>query len=318
LVSVQWLLKELRSPNLCIIDATWCLPGSPFSWEDGSSGKQKFEEARIPGARFWDLDEWSEAEAAPLTPHNLPSVTQFAKVASICGLTPQSRVVCYDQFGIFSSPRLWFTLKFFGFTNVAVLNGGLPAWEAAHGPLETDKFKAPEPEQEFDWSNGMTEFSQWRLDQVKTWLRDDGGVQTLLLDARSKSRFHGSVPDPRGLRTGHVPGSLSLPFTDLLQPASELAHPSHGGGPFRGATFYSDKTLLDIITLACQRNPTDLSSTDIALTCGSGLTAATIALALYRIGCSRLAIYDGSWTEYGAQSDTPVATSPDTHSSDST
>lgn len=289
------LASELSSVR--VIDATWALPGSAFVTE--GSPEEAYRKQRIPTAKFWDLDKYSD-DSASLAPHNCPTPNQFAEAASKCGIVKESKVVVYDQFGIFSSPKLWFTLRAFG-VDCAVLNGGLPAWIAAGHALESttpDAMEAPREE----WT--MRDV-QWRFDDIEAWLGDD--QRRVLLDARSKGRFDGTAPDPRGLRSGHIPYSVNVPFTDLLVPGDLATTEGKHGGPYRGATFADDVTLRSLLP----------APGPVAVTCGSGMTAATLALGLHRIGNNDIHLYDGSWLDYASRPDAPVEITPSSDPSSS-
>lgn len=286
LASVAWLAERLGKPAAPrVVDATWFLPNSPFA--SSVTANEAHEACRIAGATYWDLDAISEAEAAPNTPHNLPTPAQFARAAAKAGITPGAQVVCYDQVGVFSSPRLWHTMRSFG-VDAYVLDGGLPAWLAAgyateSGPCITEAG----PLSNFERDDAL----QWRLDDVKNWL-DAGGPQ--LLDARPAGRFYGNAPEPRaGCRSGHAPGMMNTPFLDLLDKAEA---PAPGpGGPFRGATLKSVKELRAIL----EGHGVSVNEPSVA-TCGSGLTAAVVALALNECGAAPCPVYDGAWCEYEA------------------
>lgn len=306
-VSVSWLSRHLDTVR--VIDASWSLP--PFAYADGTSALAAFVNGpRIPTAKFWDLDQSSDDSAAPGVPHNLPTKAQFEQAANECDLNPNSRVVVYDQFGIFSSPRLYWTLKRYGFDNVAVLDGGLPAWLDAG--YETSREIAEIATKSSDGESFVVnqKYEQWRLEDVRSWLSADPQQRPRLLDARSKARFDGSVPDPRGLRSGHVPGSSSVPFTELLQPNEKyVADESLPGGVWRGATFKSEDELRKLLLPRFNRTTEDASRREekIGLTCGSGMTAAVLALGLDIIDAAdTISLYDGSWTEYAQTADMPV------------
>lgn len=293
MVSVKWLAQNLG--KVTVLDGTWALP--PFVIPD-KTPYEEFLQGRIPTARFWDLDKWSDGEAS-IAPHNLPTPAQFRQAADLCGLT-DGPVVVYDQFGTFSAPKLWFTLMHFGL-EASVLEGGLPAWIAAGHDLESGEVASVTSE---IGGPSSQRFKQWRLDDVKRWLAEP--AKATLIDARAKPRFDGTVPDPRGLRTGHIPGSLNLPFTALLDADPALASPDAavGGGPWRGAKLKSDDDLRAVF--AAHNVPTN---GPLAVTCGSGMTAATVALALHRVGNDDIALYDGSWLEYAQAEGTPVESS---------
>lgn len=309
-VSTSWLAQRLSSPDSRIqtIDATWALPNSPFVLDGGASAQSAFEAGpRIPGARFWDLDRFSDDTAAPGVPHNLPNSAQFANALRECGLAPDCSIVAYDQFGVFSSPRLYFTLRHFGWDRVAVLDGGLPAWIDCGHEVEYGAVKAVERGAFTSQLGANERLRQWRMEDVRQWLRADPASRPILVDARSKPRFDGSVPDPRGLRSGHIPGSLSLPFTDVLEPRPE-GDQGRPGGVWRGAHLKSQDQLRQLFE-ALGVEP----ARPVALTCGSGLTAATLALALDVVASDGndsydVSLYDGSWSEYAKADDMPLAT----------
>jgi len=274
LVSTAWLARRLGSNELSIIDASWFMPG------EGKTGAASYAEAHVPGAAFFDID--AIADHATDLPHMLPSDAAFAQAAGALGLRRDLITVVYDAQGIFSAPRVWWTLRTMGFPEVFVLDGGLKKWRAEGRPVETalPQIEPTTLEPAFDPSLVRD------LAQVEAMLaRHDAQV----VDARSAARFRGEVPEPRaGLRGGHMPGALNVPWNGLINP---------------------DGTMKDgeALKAAFQAAGVDLDG-PIVTTCGSGVSAALLALALARLGREDVAVYDGSWTEWGGRADTPIVT----------
>lgn len=273
LVSTDWLADHLD--EVTILDGTYTLPGvSP-------TGPELYAAAHIPGARFFDIDAVSD-KAQPL-PHMLPSPDAFAKVAEGLGLRDGAPVVVYDTQGLFSAARVWWTLRVFGHDNVAVLNGGLRKWQAEGREVTTE---VPAPA-----AGRFTPAFRPHL------VADRGGVLANLesgaaqvIDARPAARFTGSAPEARpGLRSGHIPGSLNLPSTSLTDPATGEVLP-----------------LPQIEALL--RSAGYDAARPVVASCGSGVTAGTLAFALALLGRDDVAVYDGSWAEWGQPGETPVAT----------
>ena len=274
LVSTSWLTERLGSNEIAIVDATWFLPG------DGRTGRGAYAGGHIPGAVFFDIDEI--ADRASDLPHMLPAPDAFAEAAGALGLRRDLTIVVYDGQGIFSAPRVWWTLRTMGFPEVFVLDGGLPKWRAEGRPIETLAAR-PQPttiEPAFDPSLVRD------LDEVRATLE---ARDAQVVDARSGPRFRGEAPEPRaGLRGGHMPGALNLPFGDLVGPDGVMAPAER-------------------IRTAFEQAGVDLDR-PIVTTCGSGVSASVLALALARVGRDDAAVYDGSWSEWGGRTDTPVAT----------
>ncbi len=275
LVSCAWLAERLDAPDLRIVDATHFLPGA------AQNAKALYLERRIPGAIFFDIDEIADT-SSPL-PHMLPSPEKFAARMRAMGIGDGMRIVIYDSQGLFSAARVWWTFRVMGHEDVAVLDGGLPAWIGAGLPLE-DGPPAPRPERHFT--------SQFRADLVRDLadmrrLVGASGVQ--VLDARAAGRFRGEAAEPRpGLRSGHMPGARNVPYDALLDAQGLMR---------------SREDLARIFAAA------GVDTTRPAIcSCGSGVTAPIVALALARLGRWDAAIYDGSWSEWGALADTAVAT----------
>jgi thiosulfate/3-mercaptopyruvate sulfurtransferase len=274
LVSTAWLAERLADPDVQVVDATWYMPGEPHS------GHQDHAAGHIPGAVFFDIDAISDHGTD--LPHMLPSPEAFAEAAGALGLRRDASVVVYDGQGIFSAPRVWWTLRTMGFPKVFVLDGGLKTWRAEGRPVETAEAQ-PEP------TRLAPAFDPARVRDLEAvrGLLNGGAAQ--LVDARAAPRFRGEAPEPRaGLRSGHMPGACNVPWGPLvnadgtLKSAAELRQAFEAGG-------------------------VDLKG-PIVTTCGSGVSAALLALALARLGRDDVPVYDGSWTEWGGRSDTEVVT----------
>jgi thiosulfate/3-mercaptopyruvate sulfurtransferase len=274
LVTPAWLAERLGSHDVQVVDATWYMPNEP------GSGTEDYARGHIPGAVFFDID--AIADRSTDLPHMLPSPDDFAQAAAALGLRREASIVVYDTRGIFSAPRVWWTLRTMGFPEVFVLDGGLPRWIAEGHPIETTP-AAPKPAL---LAPAFHDELVRDLDQVRGIVAD-GGAQ--IVDARPAGRFTGETPEPRpGLRSGHMPGARSLPASALLA----------GDGTLKPAAD---------LRAAFEAAGVDLQR-PIVTTCGSGVSAATLALALARLGRDDVAVYDGSWTEWGARADTPIAT----------
>jgi thiosulfate/3-mercaptopyruvate sulfurtransferase len=274
LIGSAELASRFGDPELRLLDASWFLPA------EGRSGREEFAAERIPGAVFFDIDAVSDTSVD--LPHMLPAPGAFAEAASALGLSPDLDVVVYDSFGIRSSARVWWTLKVMGFERVQVLDGGLRAWKASGLRLETGAPRPPSPVA-----------TRVRFDRTRLRDREDvaaalasGAAQ--IVDARGAPRFRGEAPEPRpGLRSGHMPGARNLPFDRLLTPEGRLKTPVALAEAFREAGV-------------------DLARPIVA-TCGSGVTASVLALALEVLGAPT-AVYDGSWAEWGLEGGGEVAT----------
>ena len=272
LVSTAWLAEHLDAPDVRIVDASWFMPGTP------RDPKAEFALAHVPGAVFFDIDEISD-ETSDL-PHMLPSPIKFASRVRKLGLGDGARVVVYDSLGILPAARVWWTFRAMGHEDVSVLDGGLPKWIAEGHPVE-DGPAAPQ-ERHFT--------SRYQADIVRTVEQMKRNLETgreQVIDARPTGRFTGETPEPRaGLRGGHIPGSCNVPLAAMLA---------------------SDGTMLSADKLAALFEAAGVDVTrPVVATCGSGITAAVVALALARLGRPRAAVYDGSWTEWGGREDTPI------------
>ncbi|MFM8939637.1 MAG: 3-mercaptopyruvate sulfurtransferase [Phenylobacterium sp.] len=276
LITVAELASRLGDPDLRIIDASWFLPA------EGRSGRDEFNRQRIPRAAFFDIDAISDTSVD--LPHMLPSPAAFADLAKGLGLTPDVDIVVYDSFGIRSAARVWWALRVMGMERVRVLDGGLRAWKAVGLPLETGAAKSP-----------GQDLAEVRFDPARLRNREDVAIalatgSSQVVDARGAPRFRGEAPEPRpGLRSGHMPGARNLPFDQLLTPEGQLNSAAALSEAFREAGV-------------------DLARPVIA-TCGSGVTASVLALALEVLG-SPAAVYDGSWAEWGRDGGGDITTGP--------
>lgn len=292
-VSAAWLADALGAPGLVVLDCSWYLPGS------GRDPAWEFRSARIPGARFFDLD--AICDPAAILPHMLPTPDHFKSRAEAAGVSDSSSVVVYDASGVnISAPRVWWTFRCFGFDNIAVLDGGFKHWKASGLPVETapsvETLSPAETVPPASQAPTGAEFTPVRrpelvrnVEQVVRAMSDD---RTEIVDMRPRGRFAGTDPEPRpGLWLGHVPGSRNVPYTELVDGDSGV-----GVGADALRAILRDAGV----------DPTK----DLVATCGSGTSACAFAWSMARAGRWDVAVYDGSWSEWGERDDLPVERGP--------
>lgn len=274
LVSTGWLASHLKDPDLRVIDASWYMPA------DNRDARAEYEAAHIPGARFFDIDEISDHRSE--LPHMVPPVEKFMSRMRAMGVGDGHQVVVYDGAGLFSAARVWWLFRLMGKTDVAVLDGGFPKWRAEGHPVEDMPPVIRDRHMTVQRQNHLVKDVTQVARAAK--LKDHE-----IIDARAAERFRGEVEEPReGLRSGHIPGSRNLPFGELLK---------------------DDGTMKDTDALKAAFEAAGVDLKKPAITsCGSGVTAAILSLALERIGKTDHAVYDGSWSEWGMYDDLPIAT----------
>lgn len=277
LVSTDWLAAHMKDPDLRILDGTYFMPGTD------RDARAEYAETHIPGARFFDIDEISDQRSE--LPHMAPPVEKFMSRMRAMGVGDGHQVVVYDAHGLFSAARVWWLFKLMGQNDVAVLDGGLPKWVA-----EGRETEDMEP---IIRDRHMTVRRQAHMVKDVTQVSAASKLGDYeILDARSPGRFSGEEKEPReGLRSGHVPGSKNVYYRDLLNEDGTMKDPD------------GLRAVLDAAGVDMAR--------PVITTCGSGVTAAIINLALERVGKTDHALYDGSWTEWGAFGTVPVATGDD-------
>jgi thiosulfate/3-mercaptopyruvate sulfurtransferase len=276
-VSTEWLAMKLGTPGLRVLDASWYLPGS------GRDAAGEYAAGHIPGAVFYDIDANSDRRS-PL-PHMLPTAAEFAARMTALGLSDSDTIVVYDGSGTnLSAPRVWWTFRTFGHDQVAVLDGGFAKWRREHRPVESEIVALPPGR----FSARLDSSAVRDLAAVRANIHD--GTEQLV-DLRSRERFSGAAPEPRpGLRRGHVPGSVNLPFTELVQPDGTVLPPEE-----------------------LRRRLADggiVASRPVVATCGCGTSACSLILSLHLIGHTQIAVYDGAWAEWGGRADTPIESQP--------
>lgn len=273
LVSTQWLSEHLQAPDVQLVDASWYLP------DMGRDAKAEYMAAHIPGAVYFDIDEICDTDSPH--PHMLPSQEKFSSRVRRLGLGDGNRIIVYDGLGMFSAARVWWMFRAMGHDDVAVLDGGFPKWRVEGLPVED----LPPYPRERHFSARLNNFVIRDITQMTKNLHSQ---KEQVVDMRGPARFHGKEAEPRpGVRPGHIPGAINLPYTSLLaadgtmRPVEELQKivAEAGVDPAR----------------------------PVVTSCGSGVTAAIGLLALQRIGFKSLALYDGSWAEWGARADLPIA-----------
>jgi thiosulfate/3-mercaptopyruvate sulfurtransferase len=276
-VSTEWLATHAGDPDVVVADGSWHLPTT------GRSGHKEYLDAHIPGAVFFDID--AIADTSNPLPHMLPSATAFAEAVGALGIDERQKIVAYDPVGLSSAPRVWWTFRIMGAKDVVILDGGFAKWRSEKRPVESGKVGRP-PRKFKATFNAATVRD---LDEIRDGIAK-GAMQ--VVDARPAARFRGEAPEPRDwVKSGHIPGSVSLPSTEITAEGT-LKDPAAIRKAFEAAGVDLDKP--------------------IVTSCGSGVNAATLTLALDMIGVGveRTALYDGSWTEWGGRDDTEIAVGP--------
>jgi thiosulfate/3-mercaptopyruvate sulfurtransferase len=278
LVSTEWLAAHIDAPQLRVFDASFTLPNVK------PTAQEEYARRHIPGAMFFDIDEISDH--SNLLPHMLPGPEDFARMAGALGIGNDRQIILYDMSGFGSAPRAWWMLRVFGHDNVAILDGGLPKW-LAEGRAVTTYVPQPKP------VTFSPRFDGSRVRNKTQLLANLEEKREQVLDARSAGRFAGTAPEPRlGLRGGHIPGSINVPYNTLGDPKTRRYLPAEQiEARFRAAGVERGQP--------------------IVTSCGSGVTACALTFALHLVGWGKSAVYDGSWSEWGLEnSNTPVETGP--------
>lgn len=277
LVSVDWLLEHLDDSNVIVLDASYHLPTAKRDPD------AEFVKQHIPGALRFDIDEISDHDAE--LPHMLPTADQFDEAMQDLGVGAGMQVIVYDSLGLFSAARAWWMFRYFGHDDVAILDGGLPAWINAGQAVESGRGRVIPPPYPFK----SQVHSNWVVD-AQDLLDNINSNEYLVLDARANPRFRGEAAEPRpGMRAGHIPGSANVPFSDLLDAES--------------GCFQSSEVVRERFAEA------GVDHRPVVVSCGSGVTACVLALGLELAGLPEPKLYDGSWSEWGGRDDLPIATS---------
>lgn len=270
LVTAAWLRQNIGTPGLVVLESTKYLPN------ENKDGHAAYLAAHIPGALYFDLDQIADTDSA--LPHMVPSAGRFARLVGALGISNESRIVFYDQNATMWATRGWWMMGLFGHDAVAVLDGGLPAWQRAGFPVEAGPPPAPVP----------AHFTPRLRNERLRGLGDMLHTTALVLDPRAPARFAGTAPEPRpGVTPGHIPGALNLPYGKLVQPDGTFLPP-------------------DALRATLAGVGAD-GSRPVVTTCGSGVSATMITFAMVQAGLPPGAVYDGSWSEWGADPTTPKA-----------
>lgn len=274
LVSTEWLADHLEAPDVRVIEATWFFPAT------GKKGRDEYDAGHIPGAVFFDLDDIADSDD-PL-PHMLPSPAKFASKVRKLGLSNGNRIIVYDRAsGSSAAARVWWMFRAFGHHEISLLDGGMAKWQAEHRPIEDQPPVARD-------RHFMPHFDESLVRSKSQMLENLASKQDTVIDARSAGRFKGQEKEPwPHIKVGHIPGSLNLPWPELIDPESKTFLPVEQiRAKFAAAGITGDKP--------------------IVASCGSGVTACMLAFGLHLTGRSDVAIYDGSWAEWGLAEDTPA------------
>jgi len=275
IVSTEWLAGEIGKRDIVVFDATKYLPN------ENRDAQKEFLAAHVPGARFFDIDEVADQDTD--LPHMVPSAGRFEKLMGRMGVTNSTRVVFYDQKGIASSARGDWLMRLFGHDAVAVLDGGLPKWRNEGRPVESGDPLVPVA------TKYIATFRAQRLRGIGDIVANLETNAEIILDARGAGRFAGTQAEPRpGIRSGHIPGAVNLPYTELLGPDGTFLPPTELRSRFAKAGVDGTKP--------------------VVTSCGTGVTACILTLGMRLAGLPEAAVYDGSWAEWGSRSDTPIET----------
>jgi thiosulfate/3-mercaptopyruvate sulfurtransferase len=273
LVSAEQLASEMKNGGVAVVDGSWYLP------QHNRRGFEEYLAGHIPGAVFFDIDEISDHSSQ--LPHMLPPAHTFELHMARLGIADGVKIVVYDGMGLFSAPRVWWTMRVFGAKDVFILDGGFPQWKKEGRPVEKDMPVITPADFHADFNAGLVA----DYERVARTLRD-GSAQ--VVDSRSAARFRGEAAEPReGVRSGHMPGSFNLPSGDIVENGA-LASPEKIGAAVAKSGIDPDRPVIT--------------------SCGSGVSASTLWLALDSIGKTPKALYDGSWSDWGSRENAPVET----------
>src|ERR1700761_5817176 len=277
LVSTDWLAAHIKDANVKVLDATFKLPGIlPLPKDD-------YLAAHLSGAVYFDVDAVSD-HSNPL-PHMYPSAEQFGRDVGLLGIGNDDTVVVYDSGSWVAAPRAWWMFLSYGHRNVRVLDGGLKKWRAEGRPVESGEVK-PKP------AVFKATYDEKRVRSIEQMVANVASKAEQVIDARAAERFEGRAPEPRpGIRSGHIPGARNVPYNNLFDAATGAMKP------------------LDELRKAFSGAGVKLDA-PIVTSCGSGVSAGVLTLALYRLGVTDTALYDGSWSEWGKEGGPPIATGP--------